>query len=420
MKPHRTRFLSLTAVAAASAMVLAACSSSGSSSGSSGNGSSKSPILIGTSLSLTGDFSADGQAFQRGYELWASQVNSHGGLLGRQVKMVFLNDQSDPTTVATNYTKLIAQQHVSLVFGPFSTLLTVPAAKVAARYGYAFPEGAGGGPSVYQLNLPNVVNPSPAIAQQLVPFAQWVASLPASERPKTAAYPMVNDPFADPMTQTAQAILQKAGVKTVYSKIFPAENPDYKAGADAVAATGAQMVVLGAVDVPTSAAFIQAFQQQHYNPKIFAATSGPDQGAAFTKAIGGTGNATGIMVPGGWYGGIKNPLSEAMVKAYIAKYGGTAADINADVAEAYSVGEITAAAATATKSLDNKKIISYWHSGVTMQTVQGPVKFDSTGANTVAQKFIFQWQKGGTFNQVLPTAATGSVAIVNPKPSWSS
>ena len=165
MKPHRTRFLSLTAAAVTAAMVLAACSSnSNSGSSSSGNGS-KPPIVIGTSLSLTGDFSADGQAFQRGYELWASQVNSHGGLLGRQVKMVFLNDSSDPTTVATNYTKLIAQQHVSLVFGPFSTLLTVPAAKVAARYGYAFPEGAGGGPSVYQLNLPNVFNPSPPIAR---------------------------------------------------------------------------------------------------------------------------------------------------------------------------------------------------------------------------------------------------------------
>jgi len=416
MKPHRTRFLSLTAVAAAAAMVLAACSSSGG--GSSGNGSSKSPILIGTSLSLTGDFSADGLAFQRGYQLWASYVNSHGGLLGRKVQMVFVNDSSDPTTVATNYTKLIAQQHVSLVFGPFSTLLTVPAAKVAARYRYAFPEGAGGGPSVYQLNLPNVVNPSPPIADQLVPFAQWVASLPASQRPKTAAYPMVNDPFADPMTQTAQAILQKAGVKTVYSKIYPAENPDFKAGADAVAATGAQMVVLGAVDIPTSAAFIQAFQQQHYNPKIFAATSGPDQGSAFTSAIGGTGKATGIMVPGGWYAGIKNPLSQSMVQAYLAKYHGTAAGINADVAEAFSVGEITADAVTATKSLDNAKIISYWHSGVTMQTTQGPVKFDNTGANTISQKFIFQWQKGGTFNQVLPSSATGSVSVINPKPNW--
>src|SRR5580693_6925943 len=367
MKPHGTRFLSLAAAAAAAAMVLAACSSStnsSSGSGSSGNGS-KSPIVIGTSLSLTGDFSADGLAFQRGYKLWASQVNSHGGLLGRQVKMVFLNDSSDPTTVATNYTKLIAQQHVSLVFGPFSTLLTVPAAKVAARYGYAFPEGAGGGPSVYQLNLPNVFNPSPPIAEQLVPFADWVAALPASERPKTAAYPMVNDPFADPMAQTAQAILQKAGVKTGYSKVFPAENPDYKAGADAVAATNAQMVVLGAVDVPTSAAFIQAFRQQHYNPKIFAASAGPDQGQAFLSAVGAN-NATGIMVPNGWYPGSPNALSQTMVKAYITKYGGTASDINADVAEGYSVGEVLADAVKATHGTNNKKIIAYLHSGVTL------------------------------------------------------
>jgi branched-chain amino acid transport system substrate-binding protein len=419
MKPHRTRFLAIPAVAAAAAMVLAACSSSGNSNSSGNNNSSSAPILIGTSLSLTGDFSADGQAFQRGYELWESEVNAHGGLLGRKVKMVFENDQSSPTTVATNYTKLIAQQHVNFVFGPFSTLLTVPAAKVAARYGYAFPEGAGGGPAVFALNLPNIFAPSPPVADQLVPFADWVASLPASERPKTAAYPMVNDPFADPMTQTAQAILQKAGIKTVYSKIYPAENPDYKAGADAVAATGAQMVVLGSVDVPTANAFIQAFRQQHYNPKIFAASAGPDQGQAFLSAVGAS-NATGIMVPNGWYGGMPNPLSQAMVKAYIAKYGGTASDINADVAEGYSVGETLAAAVKATHSLSNSKVIHFLHSGVTIQTVQGPAKFASNGENTVASKFIFQWQSGSKFVQVLPTSAAGSVAIVNPKPNWGS
>jgi branched-chain amino acid transport system substrate-binding protein len=419
MRPHRTRFLSLTAVTALVAMVAAACSSSGSPSGSS-SGGSKSPITIGASLSLTGDNSVDGQAFQRGYELWQTYVNSHGGLLGgRKVQMVFLNDASDPGTVQTNYTKLIAQDKVSLVFGPFSSLLTVPAAKVAARYGYAFPEGAGGAPSVFQLKLPNVFAISPPVADQLVPFANWVASLPASQRPKTAAYPLVNDPFADPMAMTAQGILQKAGVRTVYSKIYPAENPDYKAGADSVAATGAQMVVLGSVDVPTASAFMQAFEQQHYNPKIFAATAGPDQGAAFLHAVG-TNNATGIMVPNGWYGGVANPLSQAMVAAYIAKYGGTPSDINGDVAEAYSVGETAADAVTATKGIDNAKIISYLHSGVTLQTVQGPAHFNSVGENTTADKFIFQWQTGGKFVQVLPTTAAGSVSIVNPKPLWAS
>jgi branched-chain amino acid transport system substrate-binding protein len=257
------------------------------------------------------------------------------------------------------------------------------------------------------------------IANQLVLFAHWVASLPPSQRPKTAAYPMVNDPFADPMVMTAQHILQSAGIKTVYSKVYPAENPDYQAGADAVAATGAQMVVLGSVDVPTVSAFMTAFEQQHYNPMMMAASAGPDQGAAFIKAVGAN-NANGIFVPNGWYGGFANSLSHAMVNAYIAKYGGTASDINADVAEAYSVGQVAAAAITATKSTDNKKIITYLHSGVSVPTVQGSAKFNTIGENTTATMFIFQWQPTAKFVQVLPASAPGSQPILHPKPHWGS
>jgi branched-chain amino acid transport system substrate-binding protein len=418
MRPHGTRFLALTAVAASAAVVLAACSSSSSSSSGTSSTASKTPIVIGTSLSLTGDFSVDGQAFQRGYNLWVEEINKAGGLLGHPVQLKVLNDNSDPGTVTTNYTQLISQDHAAFVFGPFSTLLTAPAAQVAARYHYAFIEGAGGGPLVFSLKLGNLFAVSPVVANQLIPFADWVASLPANERPKTAAYPMVTDPFAVPMVQNAQAVLQKAGVKTVYSKIFPAENPAYKAGADQIAALKPDMVVIGSPDVPGVQSVMQAFQQQHYNPKILAASAGPDQGAAFLSAIGGPTNATGTMVPNGWYAGFDNPLSHAFVNAYIAKYGGTPADINADAAEAYSVGETLAAAVKATKSLSNANVISYLHSGVTVQTVQGPAKFNAIGENVVASIFIFQWQTGSKFVQVLPTNAAGSVAIVNPKPPW--
>ena len=81
MRPHGTRFLTLTAVAASAAMALASCSSNSSTTNGSGS-NSKSPILIGTSLSLTGDFSVDGQAFERGYNLWVQNINKSGGLLG--------------------------------------------------------------------------------------------------------------------------------------------------------------------------------------------------------------------------------------------------------------------------------------------------------------------------------------------------
>ena len=425
MRSHRARFLYLgTAAFAAAALAVGGCSSGGSSTSSSSGSSTttKAPIVIGASLSLTGDFSADGVNFERGYQLWAADVNAAGGLLGRKVVLKILNDASSPTQVVTNYNTLISTDHVDLTFGPFSSKLTTPAAAVAARNGFAFIEGAGGAPTVFTTPANqaahNVFDVSLPIEDELVPFANWVMSLPASQRPKTVAYPMADDPFADPPVQKAQALLQAAGIRTVYSKIFPAEVPDYAPAAANVASSGAQAVVLGSTDVPTVGAFMKSFEQQHYLPKIFIAAAGPDQGSAFTSAVG-TGNASGIMVPNAWYPGAPNAQSQKMVSEYVAKYGGPASGVGADVAEAYSVGQVAAQAIKATGGTVNSKIISYLHSGVTMTSVQGPVKFDSLGRNSQATTFIFQWQNG-KFVQVLPVGAAGSVAIVNPKPAWKS
>jgi branched-chain amino acid transport system substrate-binding protein len=279
-------------------------------------------------------------------------------------------------------------------------------------------EGAGGAPVVFAQKLSNVFDVSLPVANELDPFTAWIKSLPASQRPTSAAYPMANDPFATPQVQRTQSALQALGVKTAYSKIFPEEVTAYKSPADNVAATGAQAVVLGSVDVPTVSAFMTAFEQQHYNPKIFIAAAGPDQGSAFTSAVG-AGNANGMMVPNAWYPGSPDAQSQAMVKAYVAKFGGSPSDINADVAEAYSVGQVVDQAVTHNKSLDNAKLISYLHSGATMQSVQGPVRFNSLGENLVATAFIFQWQNG-KFVQVLPAGSAGSVKILYPKPHWAS
>jgi branched-chain amino acid transport system substrate-binding protein len=126
-----------------------------------------------------------------------------------------------------------------------------------------------------------------------------------------------------------------------------------------------------------------------------------------------------MMVPNGWYPGYANAQSQKLVSEYVAKYGGTASGVNADVAEAYSVGQAVAQAVAATHSLDNAKIISYLHSGVTLNSVQGPVKFDDKGENGAAAAFVFQWQKGNQV-QVLPVGASGSKPVENPKPNWGS
>jgi branched-chain amino acid transport system substrate-binding protein len=219
--------------------------------------------------------------------------------------------------------------------------------------------------------------------------------------------------------QPVEAQLTALGIKTVYSKIFPEEESSYKPAADQVAAAHPDLVMLGSTDVPTVQAFVQAFEQQHYNPKMFIAAAGPDQGSAFTSAVGAA-NADGMMVPNGWSPAYADPTSQAMVNAYVAKYGGNASGVSADVAEAYSVGQVMADAVTATGGTDNAKIISYLHAGHTFQTVQGSVTFDSLGRNTAALAYTFQWQKSGTaFNQVLPLG-TGSQPIIATKPDWKS
>jgi branched-chain amino acid transport system substrate-binding protein len=398
------------------ASMFALVTTSGASSG--GTLAKGAPVTIGISLSLSGDFSADGIAFEQGYKLWAADVNAKGGLLGHKVVLDIVSDASSPTQVVTNYQDLISVKHVNLTFGPFSSLLTLPAAKAVSRYGYAMVEGAGGAPSVFQAGLSNVFDVALPVANSLVPFADWISSLPKASRPTSVAYVTSNDPFTEPQIPVAQKIMSPAGIKTVYNKVFPAEVTDYTPIADAVAAAKAQVVVLGSVDVPTVAAFMQAFEQAHYNPKVFIATAGPDQGAAFVKVVGAS-NVNGVMVPNSWYGLAANAQSQKMVAEYIKQYGGTAAGVNADVAEAYGVGQVVAEAVKATGGFNNAKIIKYLHSGVSLTTVLGGAQFNSLGENPKMTAYTFQWQ-GAKFVQVNPVTDVNSVKILFPKPNWGS
>src|ERR1700716_678449 len=189
----------MTAVLAVLGVTVAAC-------GSSTTAAPASPITIGVSVSLTGDFSSDGKALEQGYDLWAQDVNKKGGLNGHQVTMKYVDDASSTQQVVTNYTNLITVDKVALVFGPFSSLLTIPASTVVDRYGYAFPEPAGGGPHVFDRGLKSVFFVQPAaVEDNLVSYTKWLLGLPAGQRPKTAAYATQDDPFTQPQVDKAKS-----------------------------------------------------------------------------------------------------------------------------------------------------------------------------------------------------------------------
>ncbi|MGH2497071.1 MAG: ABC transporter substrate-binding protein [Ktedonobacteraceae bacterium] len=450
-KAHRVRSIRWLSIVSCMVLLLAglsACAQDQSTSTSTGPVAftNPNPITIGFTVSLTAkskgqDFTQDGQLILQGYQLWADSINNSGGILGRPVKLVYLDDKSDEATTAQGYTTLIQKDKVDLLFGPFSTLLTKAAEGANGISAYPFVEGAGGAPSVFtdpdtgkNPRWTNIFAVSVPVVNNLDTYAYYILSLPLSQRPKTVAYLSSDDPFTFPQIDRAEQLLAQGGVKTVfptpanfkqyYSKDIPQfqYGPQYEYGegdnnataeatanAEAIVKANPDIVVLGTL-LPDIQAEIAVFKKEHFKPKSLIATAGPDLGSDFIRAIGGEQYTEGIFVPNGWYPQANNFQNAEMVQAYIAKYGGTANQVNADVAEAYSVGQVTQQAIEKVGSLDKAKLISELHSGDVFNTVQGTASFAADGHNTQGLAYLFQWQ-GGQLIPVYPL----SVAAENPE-----
>jgi branched-chain amino acid transport system substrate-binding protein len=402
----------LVPVAAALAVV-AGCSSGGSGTPSGSSAGPSGPLRIGISLSLTGDFADPGKAAQRGYQLWADDVNARGGVLGRKVELKIVDDTSSPNQVVTNYQNLINRDKVDLVFGPFSSLLTIPASRVASRYGYAFIEPAGGGPKVFDQKLTNLffVQPAPVVAQGGV-FADYVLSLPADQRPKTAAYPELDDPFAAPVAEYVRAKFEAAGIRTVYQQTYPAETTDLTAVMSKVAAANPDVVVAGTQSVDAYAQ-VKAMIQLKWSPKWLYMSNGANSPVEFPDKVG-KGNVNGIFSSGDWFPGSKATGNDAFTAAYLKKFGGSVNDIDSTSVDAFSSGVLVESVAKKAGKIDNKTIISTLHSG-TWPTPSGELSWDAYGSPQ-GQDLLVQWVDG-TLQAVYP-AATAQHAPLTSKPNW--
>ncbi|HTC69152.1 MAG TPA: amino acid ABC transporter substrate-binding protein, partial [Acidothermaceae bacterium] len=374
-----------------------------------------SPITIGISLSLTGDFSDPGTAAQKGYQTWASVVNAKGGINGHPVVLKIVDDTSSPDQVTTNYQTLISKDKVNFVFGPFSSLLTVPAGQVANRYGYAFIEPAGGGPAVFAEHLPNLffVQPAPTISEGKA-FASYVLSLPAAQRPKTAAYPELDDPFSGPISETVRTQFEAAGIKTVYKQVYPPELTDLTSIVQKMKTTNADVVVAG-TQSDDAFAMVKAMVQLKFAPKMLFFANGANDPLNFPDKVGAA-NVNGIFSASDWFPDATTFRSSEFVQAYLAKFGGTAQQIDPTSAEAYSCGVLLEEAIAKTGGTDNKAIIAALHQG-TWPTPEGNLSWDADGAPQGSDTLV-QWQ-GGKLLAVWPQSAAKVPPILAPLP-WAS
>src|SRR6195952_4353462 len=378
--------LRVIATGAAVALAVTACGSG--SSGSSGS-DSKGPLTIGISLPLTGDFSQPGGEARKGYEIWRDDINAKGGLLGRKVTLKITDDASSQDTVVTDYTRLITQDKVNLVLGTFSSLLNFPASAVAEKNGYLYVEPAGGSPQMFTRGFKKLFFAQQATAgHQPDVFVNYLKSLPADQRPKTAAYPTQDDPFTTPVISSMQKQLEALGVKTVYTTTYPADATNFQTIASAIAAAKPDLVAQGAV-FEDGVGLIRSMQQLNYSPKMMFQTSAPSNAGQYSDGIG-VKNTEGVFYTVSWNEKAATPKNKEFVAEYAKRYaGGIPAE---DAADAYAAAQVLQTAVEKVGSLDQNKLADYLHNNE-VESILGPLAWDETGAPT-KQFLLAQWQSG--------------------------
>src|SRR4051794_14315493 len=374
--------------------------------------SEKGPITIGVSLPLTGDFSQPGTQARRGYQVWQSMVNKEGGILGRTVKLKITDDASNQDTVVSDYTRLITQDKVDLLLGTFSSLLNFPASAVAEKNKMLFVEPAGGAPDMFTRGFHYLFFAQPATApHQADVFVDYVKSLPASQRPKTAAYPTQDDPFARPVIESMQSQLEKLGVKTVYSKVYPADTANFQTTASAIAAAKPDLVAQGAV-FEDGVGLVRSLKQVGYSPKMLFQTSAPSNAGQYSSGIGEA-NTQGVFYTVSWNENAATPGNKDFVKAYADAYDNESPA--EDAADAFAAAQVMQAAVEKVGNLDQKKLADYLHSNE-VETILGPLTWDETGAPQ-GDFLLAQWQDGEV-QIVAPADAATTETTIDVKPDW--
>jgi len=387
---------------ATAALALAGCSADNT------GGGADDALTIGASLPLTGEFSQGGLDTQQGYEVWEALTNEAGGLLGRDVEIIVRDDATNQNTVVTNYNALIDEDQVDLLLGTQSSLLNIPGSAVAEQAGMLYICPSCGSPDMYNRGFEYIFFSQQALAAaQADVFAAWVAALPEDQRPATAAYPTLDDPFARPVIEGAEKILSAAGIETVYQDVYPATTKNFDAIVNAIVDSGAEMVVQGS-QFEDGVNMVLSMDRAGLQPEIFYQSSSPSYGEQYIEGVGGADAAEGVMFSVSYHVDAETDGNEEFVAKYKELFGGDVPP--EDAADGFAAGQVLAAAVEAVGSTDDQAALAEWLHDNEVDTILGPLSWNADGSPTGAF-LIGQWQ-GGESEIVLPEDAATSDSVL--------
>jgi branched-chain amino acid transport system substrate-binding protein len=372
------------------------------------------PIKIGFGMALTGGLAGNGKAALIAMQIWEEETNAKGGLLGRPVKLIYYDDQTNPSTVPSIYSKLLDIDKVDLVMSGYGTNLQAPAMPVIMQHGMVF-IGLFGLAVNDQFHYDRFfqMQPNGPDAKHALSQGFLEAAMTAKPTPKTVALVGADAEYPKVALEGARDIARKFGLKIVYDGSYPPSTVDYTPIVRAIQATSPDVVFVASYP-PDTAGIIRAAHEVGLKTTVFGGGMIGLQFASLKQQFGPLLNGIvcyELYAP-------EPTLKFPGITEFIAKYQPKAMAAGADPLGyylppyAYAGMQVLAQAVEATKGLDQLKLAEYIHA-TTFKTVVGDVRFGKDG-EWIEPRLLFIQYQGISGNNLEQFTKPGKEVIVYP------
>ena len=338
------------------------------------------PIRVGASLSLTGTYAKLGKNQHEGYQLCEKDLNAKGGLLGRKVQFVMYDDQSMPPTGVRLYEKLITEDKVDAVMGPYSSPITEAASNVTEKYKKIMVTPLAATTAIFKKNRKYIF-------MMLTPaefYMEGLLDMATKRGLKTVAVVNEDTLFSKAAAAGAVDLAKKKGMQVVFTEAYPKGNTDFAALLTKVKATNPD-VIAAATYFDDAVALTRQMRELNVNPKMYGVTVGGDLPEFYDTLKQ---NAEYVYGATQWEPSLPYPGNREFVEAYKKEFNH---DATYFAASGYAGCLIYAEAVKRAGTLDADKVREQLHK-LEMRTIFGDFKVDQDGLQLAHKMMTFQWQ----------------------------
>ena len=372
-------------------------------------------IKIGAAVSETGRYADEGNHTRKGYLLWEEWVNDELGGIDvdgelYKVELVLYDDESDPDTNAKLVERLIQEDEVDFLLGPYSSTLTQSAIEVAEAEGIIMVEGTGASETLFEQSFENIF----AVLTPAGAYTESALRLLADQGAKSIAITYADTLFPKSVARGAEKWAKRYGIEVLAVEGYPQDVTDVSA----ILSTFKDLnpdVFLGAGYFNDTILFVRAAKELDFNPKATVMTVGPtnpdlidEVGVDANFLIGPTQWESSMSYEGEYFGSASD-----YAERYRYKWGDPPVY---QAASATAAGLALQLAIEAAGTLDTDAVRTALRN-LDVSTFYGPINFDATGKNEGKPMGAIQIQDGETL--VVAPANAAVATVVYPAPSWS-